>query len=158
MDDIEEYESYLFIGLSSLVAFNGIERSLTQNGILMSNGKSVDMYTRPTDIFSTEIYEMMIDIKEKLKEINLSQHELRFVRHWLITVGNEEKCTKYAENISPERLTEIKKFTSLIQSIGTIITRVPTFHRLFGNMLTKVISKKEELLLKFNKTHVETQV
>lgn len=148
IDDFESYESYLFIGLSSLVAFNSIERSMGINGIKLHSGKIVDIFSRPTDTFSVGVYDTVIDIKGKYKELNPTHREIMYMKKWLLTVGDEIKCANYSSGISEQRLLILKQFTSHVQSLGTNVTKAPTFHRLFGNTISKVISQKEELTRK----------
>jgi hypothetical protein len=150
IDDLIGFEPYLFIGLSSLVAFNGIERSVDIYGIKLCSGKIVNTGSKPTDSFSTGIYNTVIDIKGKLKQLNLTQSETLFVKKWLLTVGDEEKCKSYMVGIDALRLTTLKQFTGSVQSVGTNVTRAPTFHRLFGNMLQTVISKKDSFVIDMN--------
>jgi hypothetical protein len=150
IDDFESCEPYLFIGLSSLVAFEAIERSMDTNGIKLHSGKIVNIYTRPTDTFSTTVYDTVIDIKGKFKELNPTHRELIFIRKWLITVGDEAKCVQYMKDINSERLTSLKQFMSYVQSLGTNVTKAPTFHRLFGNTINKVVAQKDNLKLNYS--------
>lgn len=145
IDDFESYESYLFIGLSSLVAFNSIERSIGINGIKLHSGKIVNIFSRPTDTFSVGVYDTVIDIKGKFNILNPTHHEIMYMKKWLLTVGNETKCAQFASGIPEERLIVLKQFTSHVQSLGTNVTKAPTFHRLFGNTINKVVLQKEAL-------------
>lgn len=87
----------------------------------------------------------VIDIKGKFKKLNPTYSEIMFMKKWLLTVGNEIKCTQYSSEISTERLIVLKCFTSDVQSLGTNVTVAPTFHKLFGNTINKIVAQKESL-------------
>jgi hypothetical protein len=137
-DDIECADPFIFIGLPSLVTLRALNRSYGSSGITMSDGITVDDTNRPKDYVSNGIYTELTNLKTLLEETKLTFDEYCFAEKFLITLGNEELCKN---NIEKERLAEIKRMTSEIQSLATNITRMPTFHRLFCDSLKEISTK-----------------
>lgn len=139
-DSIESVDPILVIGLPSLVFARTIIRSKDVNSIQMATGQIVDEQTRPTDMLSNTLYPMFITLKNDFNDLNLTEEELIFVERWLFSVGNEAQCKTLTLVIAQDRLTEIKKVTSQIQSIATTVSRLPPFHRRFYAAVQKIIA------------------
>jgi len=138
-DSIESVDPTLIIGLPSLVFVRTIIRSKDVDGIQMSTGQIVNEKTKPTDMLSNTLYPMFITLKNDFNNLNLTEEELIFVERWLFSVGNEAQCKTLTLVIAQDRLTEIKKVTSQIQSIATTVSRLPPFHRRFYAAVQKII-------------------
>lgn len=141
IDDIIGCEPYLFIGLPSLVIFRAIKRSQNMTGIMLSDGIIVTKDNVPTDSFSISVFNEIIKIKNGLKGLNLTDNEYDFIEKWLFTMGNVAKCVE-PKGIPPEKMSEIKVIISMIQSIGTNISMIPSCHRRFGDALTRTVSNR----------------
>ncbi|AYV76322.1 MAG: putative membrane protein [Terrestrivirus sp.] len=139
-DSIESVDPTLIIGLPSLVFVRTITRSKDVDGIQMATGQIVNEQTRPIDMLSNKLYPMFMTLKSDFNALKLTDEELIFVERWLFSVGNEAQCRTLTVAIAQERLIEIKKVTSQIQSISTTVSRLPPFHRLFYAAVQKIIA------------------
>jgi hypothetical protein len=142
-DDIIAIEPYIIIGLPSLVIVKALERSKNKNALVLSDGIIITKTNCPDDMISKRIYSEFMSILNQFNNLKLSQTEYAFVEKWLFTVGDEDKCKHLIDAINtsqPQRLTDIKKVTSQIQSIATSVSRLPPYHRNFYASLIKILS------------------
>ena len=137
-EDISSYEPWLIVGLPSLVLIRALKRSLGDAAIKLSDGCVLDQDNVPSDSFSTHIYFRFMGAKDRYEELYITDDEHAFVEKWLFTNGDENKCKTLAGEISSQRLVELKNMTSMIQAMAILATRVPTFHRKFGDSLDRI--------------------
>jgi hypothetical protein len=138
-DDIESKEPFVIIGVPALVIFNSIYRSKDTIGILLNNGMHITEQNRPSDIISTQIYDMMIRIKEDIQNANITDAERHFMEKKLVTLNDDEKC-KTPYNIDAVRAKGVMtQICGKIISMATNTTRMPTFNSKFANSLNQMI-------------------
>lgn len=132
-DDIESFEPFITIGLPSLVLTRAFKRSKSSHGIILYSGKEIDESNRPDDFLSNMMYPKLIDIKNNFTQLELSETEYQFFEKWVFKTIEDDPI------IDSERLKAIKNVGTQIRDQAINITRLPQFHRRFGETLQKVV-------------------
>lgn len=141
IEDVECNEPYLIVGIPSVVIFKILQKSHEISGFMLLDGTIVDETNRPINSFSTSMYQSLIDIKHKLRQLNLNTDELIFFEKWLLTLGCISKCN--TANILALKLVEMNRVSSLIQSISLNISKMPTFLRRIGESMRLAIENSK---------------
>lgn len=131
LEDVEACLPELFVGIPSYVILNAVIRSIGSNGVLLHDMNTiVTQENCPIDMFSKATYDKMIKMKELYNTIKPNQFdEIMYIKKWLITVGNNEKCKNEISNVGKERIEELNKLCSSIQELAISATQMPLFKR-----------------------------
>lgn len=140
-EDVENLESYLFTGVPSLVILQSLERSqsLTYPGIVMQDNITITFQNVPADSFSLQTFQALTDLRDQLKRLGCSQSEYKYLEDWVLK-GNSNTIPRNffdveESHLGGARVRALKEFAGGLYKLSLNMSRVPTFHRRFGEAL-----------------------
>jgi len=100
LDDVDDIEPSLLLGLPGLTLLETCLRSRRLPGLQLSCGIEVNDRTIPDDM--AELYHALVHIKANLEELNLTESEEHYLRHRVLSVGKEEEERLQALTLAPD--------------------------------------------------------
>jgi hypothetical protein len=141
-ETIADQDPSWIVGLPALVILRAIKRSEKIAGIQLADSLIITEMNRPTDLASNVVYPWLIQIKQALATLALTDAEYAYVERWVV-MGDDPVMSKLivlpAGGISEARMQKIKRCTSLINGLATRVTQMPTFHRMFGEATLSIL-------------------
>jgi hypothetical protein len=135
-EDFATYEPSLFVGVPSLVVIDALLRSRGASGIVLMDGVTeVTDENRPRGFLPDRLFPPMLELRSTLALLDLSEDELAAVKWHAVTCGDARRATEDLAALDPQRRTEIMRVVAGVQSIAIDLSRAPTFHRRFSEVM-----------------------
>ena len=134
-EEIEDQDSFLFLGLPAAVMYAGLERSieLGAKGIVLAKGLEVTEENRPFGNASNIFWGPCMRIKELIKAANLEDNEKGFIRKALLRQHNEDQDLA---TIDESRLKVLNEIIGSTNSMAIRMSRLMKFSSRFREVLS----------------------
>ena len=140
VDDFLNQESFLFIGLPSLVLIEAVHRSVGEEGILLATGLLVTKLNCPREF--AELFRVVEAFKSRFFALEFNNLELCWLKLNLLFAS----CDKIPPQdiscrISEERIKMINSVKANVTQVAIGVTQMSIFKRRFGEVITRVIDE-----------------
>lgn len=112
-------------------------------GLLLFDGTEIIASNSPQDLYSDWFLEPLLELKEQLREAQLTSEEEIYLEAWVLTLI-DDRFTKWMKGVPspPEgaRKNVVESFGRRIQGMATSMTRMPSFRRRHHAILLELLS------------------
>lgn len=143
VEDVEDQEPFLFLGLPALTVFEALMRSLQApaNCIVLSSGHQVTPANVPEESGGRSMLEAMILTKAQIIKTVLSSSEVDALRRKILESDTADSSVDWG---SQERRAELMAIVASVHSIATGITQQPFYQDNFALALEQIAKQPEQ--------------
>ncbi len=144
LENLNDLDEFLFVGLPALVIYKAIERSAVfkNDGILLATDEIITRENLPQEAITNQIYDKIFNDmcrgRKIFKELQLTIDEKSFIEKWLITFGQWKEKEDLVKKIEQERYKKIIELISLISGLAIVTSRLPFFLQNINNSLNVI--------------------
>jgi hypothetical protein len=144
LEEIEDFEPFLFIGLPAVTLFHLIMRSMRVEGLLLESGIQVVESNCPSNFLA--MYGLLMETKVQLKNLgeeSLSDHESLWVQKFLLYAGCDtaSRNTNIDTTLVVSRQDQLRRSFSFLNAVATQVTQQKHYKSNFSDILVGVAAE-----------------
>ena len=143
IDDFLNLETFLFIGLPSLVLIEAVHRSVDKEGIILATGIVVTELNCPNEF--AELFKAVKKFKGNFFALEFNNFELCWLKlNLLFACCDKIPPQDISSRLSEERIILINSIKAKVTQVAIGITQMSVFKNKFGGVITRVIDEISE--------------